>query len=81
MRGETLIYILEVGAVIFVIWLVWRFVQAVMRFRGGSPREPIDDDSLGVRAPRKRGPHGRAGAVALAQPDDDDDEMPAPRRL
>jgi hypothetical protein len=51
------------------LWLVWRFVGAL--FRPHQPAEPVDDPFALVTAPRKRGPKGRTGAVALEEPDDD----------
>ncbi len=50
------------------LWLVWRFVAAL--FRPHQPAEPVDDPFASVPAPRKRGPKGRTGAVALEEPED-----------
>lgn len=50
------------------LWLVWRFVAPL--FRPRQPAEPVDPFAL-VTAPRKRGPKGRTGAVALEEPNDD----------
>jgi hypothetical protein len=36
-------------------------------FRGLSPLPP-DDPYVGVREPRRRGPGGRSGAVAIEEP-------------
>jgi hypothetical protein len=42
----------------------------------GSGKGPL----AGVRVPKKRGPQSRAGAVALAEPDDDDETQFLPPR-
>lgn len=75
MHGQTLVYVLEVGLVLFVLWFVVRFVLAAIRPRSDQPFEPADDAMAGVRVPRKRGPHDRTGAVALSEPDDDEDDV------
>jgi len=60
-----------------VLWLVFRFVRS--QFRSREPSETVggvggQDPFSGVRSPKKRGPQSRSGAVALAEPDDDEDE-------
>jgi hypothetical protein len=49
------------------MWFVWRFAMAL--FRPRQPAEP--DDRAPVTEPRRGPPKGRAGAVALEEPDDD----------
>ena len=52
-----------------VFWLVFRFVRSQFRslepVEGSSPNAP----PRGVPSPKKNAPRGRAGAVALAEPD------------
>ena len=64
-----------------VIWLVFRFVRG--RFQKQEPSESVEDlDPLtGVRAPRKRGPQSRSGAIALEEPDEDEGDQSFPPRL
>ncbi len=61
---EILIAIL---AVALLGWLIRK------RLRPQAPAEPVDDPFAPVTAPRKRGPKTRSGAVALEEPDGDDD--------
>jgi hypothetical protein len=81
MSGQSLVYLLEAGAVLFVVWFVIRFVLAIIRPRSDQPLEPADDEMVGVTAPRKRGPYSRTGAVALSPPDDDEDRSIPPVRM
>jgi hypothetical protein len=68
---------------IVILWLVLRFVGS--RF---SPREPseslgdprVEDPFAGVPLPKKRGPQNRSGAVALAEPDEEDENHSFPPR-
>jgi hypothetical protein len=65
---------LAVGIV--VLWLVLRFVGS--RFSPREPSESLDDPRVegpfaGVPSPKKRGPQNRSGAVALAEPDEEDE--------
>ena len=62
------------------VWSVWWLIQKLLRPR--APAEPADDPMALVPASRKRGPKGRAGAVAVEEPGDDGpaDCFP-PRRL
>jgi hypothetical protein len=72
---------LAIGVV--VLWLVLRFVGTLL-----SPREPsesledplVEDPLAGVTSPKKQGPHTRSGAVALAEPDEEDDNRSYPPR-
>jgi hypothetical protein len=72
---------LAIGVV--VLWLVLRSVGKLF-----SPREPSEslDDPLvegplaGVPSPKKRGPQNRSGAVALAEPDEEDENRSFPLR-
>jgi len=70
---------------IVALWFVLRFVGRLF-----TPREPsesfgdprVEDPFAGVPSPRKRGPQNRSGAVALAEPheDDEDDNRSFPPR-
>lgn len=61
-------------------WSVWWLIRKMLRPR--APAEPADEPFAEVAAPLKRGPKGRAGAVALEEPEDGDhpDAFP-PRTL
>ncbi|MGA9497526.1 MAG: hypothetical protein WBV41_16820 [Terriglobales bacterium] len=68
---------------IVVLWLVLRFVGRLFRSREpseslGDPR--VEDPFAGVPSPKKRGPENRSGAVALAEPDEEDDNRSYPPR-
>ena len=62
--------------VVAILWLVFRFVRN--RFQPQQPSETVDDVDpfAGVRSPKKRGPQNRAGAVALAEPDEKNHQFP-----
>ena len=72
---------LAIGVV--VLWFVLRYVGNLL-----SPREPaeslddplVEDPLAGVTSPKKRGPHNRYGAVALAEPDEEDENRSYPPR-
>jgi len=72
----ALVILIVLGA----LWAVWRMLRSL--FLPSHPAEPVDDPFSVVPAPRKRGPKGRAGAVALEEPEDDEpgDAFP-PRTL
>jgi hypothetical protein len=71
---------LELLLLLAVVWFVWRFLNSI--FNPHQPAEPIEDPFAGVRAPRRRGPKGQAGAVALAEPDEDtEDDADTPRNM
>lgn len=83
---------LETLSALLAVWIVWWLVRRMLQpgapaeFRKmlpGTPAEPVDDPFASVPAPRRRGPKGKAGAVALEEPDDDDGDAGAfpPRRL
>ncbi len=60
---------------IVVLWFVLRFVGSL--FTPREPSESLDDPRVeglfaGVPSPKKRGPQNRSGAVALAEPDEED---------
>jgi len=69
---------------IVVLWFVLRFVGS--RF---SPREPseslddpwVEDPFARVPSPKKRGPQNRSGAVALAEPDEEDENRSSPPEI
>jgi hypothetical protein len=66
-----------------VLWFVLRFVRSLFR-----PREPsesledplVEDPLASVPSPKRPGPQSRSGAVALAEPDEEDEDYP-PRNL
>jgi hypothetical protein len=68
---------------IVALWLVLRFVGRLF-----SPREPseslgdprVGDPLAGVPSPKKRGPRNRSGAVALVEPDEEDENRSFPPR-
>jgi hypothetical protein len=70
---------------IAAVWLVWRFLDR--RFSRTEPFESVDDPRVDdpfsrVPSPKKRGPQNRSGKVALAEPDDEDENRSfPPRRL
>jgi hypothetical protein len=72
---------LAIGSV--ALWLIIRFVLSLL-----SPREPsesvddplVEDPLAGVPSPKRRGPQTRSGAVALAEPDEEDENRSYPPR-
>jgi hypothetical protein len=72
---------LAIGVV--ALYLVLRFVLSVM-----TPREPsesvgdplIEDPFARVPSPKKRGPRNKSGAIALAEPDEEDESRSFPPR-
>ncbi len=72
---------LAIGVVF--LWLLLRLVGKLLSFREPSESldDPLVDDPLaGVTSPKKRGPQNRSGAVALAEPDEDDENRSYPPR-
>jgi hypothetical protein len=65
-----------------VLWFLFRIVRS--QFRTNEPSEAVedlpDDPLTGVPSPRKNPPRGRAGAVALALPEEDDEDYTLPPR-
>ena len=61
---------LQLVIAVLAAWSVWWFVRRLLRPQ--APAEPADDPFAVVPAPRKRGPKGRAAAVAVVEPEDDD---------
>jgi hypothetical protein len=59
--------IFEAAVLLLAAWLVWRFV--IRRLR--NPAEP--DPYAGILARLRPCPKSGAGAVALAEPDEDDE--------
>jgi len=73
----------QLAIVVVVLWFVLRFIRNLFSHR--EPSESIDDplveDPLaGVPSPRRRGPQNRSGAVALAEPDEEDENRSFPPR-
>jgi len=73
----------QLALAVAVLWLVLRFVRSLFR-----PREPsesledprVEDPLAGVPSPKKRSPQNRSGAVALAEPDEGDENRSFPPR-
>jgi len=71
---------------IAILWLVLRLVLNLASSR--EPAESVDDPliegprgpSAGVRSPRKQGPQNRFGAIALAEPDEENESRSFPPR-
>jgi hypothetical protein len=68
---------------IVVLWLLLRFVRS--RFGPREPSESLDDPRVGdplagVPSPKRRGPQNRSGAVALVEPDEEDENRSFPPR-
>jgi hypothetical protein len=57
---------LLIGAL--AIWLSWALIRKMLRPR--APAGPADDPFAEVSAPLKRNPKGRAGAVAIEEPEE-----------
>jgi hypothetical protein len=70
---------IEILLATLAVWCTWWLIRKVLRPR--SPAEPADDPFASVGAPVKRGPRGRAGAVAIEEPDDDKPSDYSPRSL
>jgi hypothetical protein len=71
---------IEILIAILAATLAWWLIGRMLRPR--APAEPSDDPLSPVGAPVRRGPKGRAGAVALEEPDEDVDSGSAsPRSL
>ena len=68
----------ELAIVAVVLWFVLRFVRNL--FRPREPSESVEDPLAGVPSPKRRAPQNRAGAVALAEPDEEDENRSFPPR-
>ena len=73
----------QLAIVVVVLWFVLRFIRNLFSHR--EPSESVDDplveDPLaGVPSPRRRGPQNRSGVVALAEPDEEDENRSFPPR-
>jgi hypothetical protein len=69
---------------IAALWLVVRFVLRLFTTRkpSGSLGDPlVGDPFAGITAPKKKGPHNRSGAVALVEPEDDENRSYRPRSM
>jgi len=61
-----------------------RLEQLLTRLKRLFERKPEpepEDPFVGVRSPNKRGPRNRSGAVALAEPNEDEEGHSFPRRV
>ena len=67
--------------IVALLWLAFRFVRS--QFHPREPAEAVEDQDpfAGVRSPNKRGPRGRSGAVALAEPDEGEEDQSFPPRV
>jgi hypothetical protein len=73
----------QIAIGIVTLWLVMRFVLSLLSPEESSESvdDPLVEDPLaGVPAPKKRGPRNRSGAVALAEPDEEDENSSFPPR-
>jgi hypothetical protein len=68
----------QLAIALAVLWLVVRFLRNL--FRPREPSESVEDPSPGVPSPKRRGPQTRSGAVALAEPDEEDEDRSFPPR-
>ena len=65
--------IFELAVVLLLAWLLWRFIAP--RISGASPQPTEPGDFAGRPASLRPRPKAGAGAVALAEPDEGDDEL------
>jgi len=68
----------QLAIVALVLWFVLRFVRNL--FKPREPSESVEDPLAGVLSPKRRGPHNRSGAVALAEPNEEDENSNFPPR-
>jgi hypothetical protein len=68
----------QLAIALAVLWLVVRFIRTL--FRPREPSESVEDPLAGVPSPKRRGPQNRSGAVALAEPDEEDENSSFPPR-
>ena len=68
----------QLAIALAVLWLVVRFIRTL--FRPRAPSESVEDPLAGVPSPKRRGPQNRSGAVALAEPDEEDENSSFPPR-
>ena len=61
--------------VLVMVLSVLRFIAQVREMNQHRPTELDDDDEAHVGAPLKPRPHLNAGAVALEEPDEDDEQQ------
>jgi hypothetical protein len=79
-EGDLVSVWLQIAMGVLVLWLVVRFV--LNRISPREPSESLEDPLTGVPSPKKRGPQNRSGAVALAEPDPEDENPNfLPRKL
>ena len=68
----------QLAIVAVVLWFVLLFVRSL--FKPREPSESVEDPLAGVPSPKRRGPQNRPGAVALAEPDEEDENSNFPPR-
>lgn len=67
------IAIFELAVVLVLGWLLWRLIARRLPFVSARPKEP--EDFAGRLAYLRPLPKAGAGAVALAEPDEEDEEQ------
>jgi hypothetical protein len=73
----------QIAIGLVVLWLVLRFMGKMIGSRkpSGSLEDPLVGDPLaGVPSPTKLGPQNRSGAIALVEPDEEDENRSFPPR-
>jgi hypothetical protein len=68
----------QLAIAVVVLWFVLRFMRSL--FRRPEPSESVEDPLAAVPSPKRRGPQNRSGAVALAEPDEEDENRSYPPR-
>ena len=65
---------IQVAIAVLAIWAAWWSIRKMMKREAwkGAPPKSAGDPFARVPAPRKSNPKGRAGAVALEEPDDEE---------
>ena len=72
-------FFLQLVVVLLAICSAWWLIRKMVRPR--APADPADEPFAEVLSPKKLSPTGRANAVALAEPDDDDPADAYPPRV
>jgi hypothetical protein len=69
----------QLAIVVAIVWLVLRFARSL--FKPREPSESVEDPLAGVPSPKRRGRQNRSGAVALAEPDEEDENRRCPSQV
>jgi hypothetical protein len=75
---------IQVLAAVFVVFFTWWSIRRMLQLRAYDEAhdEPFAEDPFAdVSAPVKPNPKGRAGAIAMQEPDDDDITDAFPPRM